>query len=87
MLCPSCLVVQSSPVPEAPKLSLCHAYQLGCHVRLPFPGSSHATHTFDLIQRDLWISPVMSVSSYKYYLVVLNDYSQYSWTFFVELEA
>jgi hypothetical protein len=44
-------------------------------------------HTFDLIRCDLWISPVMSVLSYKYYLVVLNDYSHYSWTFFVELEA
>ncbi|WVZ82615.1 hypothetical protein U9M48_029863 [Paspalum notatum var. saurae] len=30
---------------------------------------------------DLWTSPVPSISGYKYYLVVLDDFSHYSWTF------
>src|SRR6185503_15298911 len=30
---------------------------------------------------DLWTSPVLSLSGYKYYLVVVDDFSHYSWTF------
>jgi hypothetical protein len=51
--------------------SVCHACQLGRHIRLPFHASStRAINNFDLIHCDLWTSPVISVSSYKYYLVI-----------------
>jgi hypothetical protein len=30
---------------------------------------------------DLWTSLVLSISGYKYYLVVIDDFSHYSWTF------
>jgi len=59
---------------------LCHACQLGRHVRLSFYSSSHAPRIFDLVHCDLWTSPVISISGYKYYLVVVDDYSHYSWT-------
>ncbi|KAL8152123.1 hypothetical protein V2J09_021931 [Rumex salicifolius] len=36
---------------------------------------------FDLIHCDLWTSPVMSVSGYKYYLVIIDDFSHYIWCF------
>jgi hypothetical protein len=36
---------------------------------------------FDLVHCDLWTSPVISISGYKYYLVVVDDFSHYSWTF------
>ena len=36
---------------------------------------------FDLVHCDLWTSPVLSLSGYKYYLVVVDDFSHYSWTF------
>jgi hypothetical protein len=62
--------------------SLCHACQLGRHVRLPFPSSStRALQPLDLVHCDLWTSPVPSVSGYKYYLVILDDCTHYSWTF------
>jgi hypothetical protein len=52
--------------PGAPD-SLCHACQLGRHVRLPFPTSSSRTsHVFQLLHCDLWTSPITSVSGYKY---------------------
>ena len=35
---------------------------------------------FYLVHCDLWTSPVISISGYKYYLVVVDDYSHYSWT-------
>jgi transposase InsO family protein len=57
-------------------------FQLGRHVRLPFSSSSScATHAFDLVHCDLWTSPVSSIFGYKYYLVVVDDFSHYSWTF------
>ena len=62
--------------------SLCHACQLGRHIRLPFSASlSRATHNSDLIHCDLWTSPIVSVSGFKYYLVILDDCSHHLWTF------
>jgi hypothetical protein len=67
---------------------VCHACQLGRHVRLPFgSSSSRATHNFDLIHCDLWTSPIVSVSGYKYYLVILDDCSHYIWTFPLRLKS
>jgi hypothetical protein len=61
---------------------LCHACQLGRHVRLPFPtSSSREASTFDLIRCDVWTSPVINISGYKYYLLILDDFSHYLWTF------
>src|SRR6185312_11125639 len=57
------------PCTRAPAEHLCHAYRLGCHVRLPFSSSSYATHVFDLVHYDLWTPHVPSISGYKYYLV------------------
>jgi hypothetical protein len=49
----------------------CHACQLDKHTRLPFSSSSsRAEKAFDLLHLDLWISPVISVSSSKYYLMI-----------------
>ncbi|WVZ54478.1 hypothetical protein U9M48_005265 [Paspalum notatum var. saurae] len=59
------------PCTRTPDEHLCHACQLGRHVRLPFStSSSHADHIFDLVHCDLWTSPILSISCYKYYLVV-----------------
>jgi hypothetical protein len=70
------------------KHNFCHACQLGKHTRLPFCSSSHrAEHPFDLIHLDLWTSPVVSVSSSKYYLVILDDYTHYLWTFPLKLKS
>src|SRR6185503_7897976 len=48
------------PCTRAPAEHLCHACQLGRHVRLPFSVSS--SHAFDLIHCDMWTSPVLSMS-------------------------
>jgi hypothetical protein len=62
--------------------SLCHACQLGWHVWLPFPiSSTRGVQPFDLVHYDLWTSPLPSVSGYKYYMVILDDCTHYSWTF------
>jgi hypothetical protein len=65
-----------------------HACQLGKHTRLHFCSSSHrAEHPFDLIHLDLWTSPDVSVLSSKYYLVILDDYTHYLWTFPLKLKS
>jgi hypothetical protein len=72
---------RSSDIPctRAHDEHLCHACQLCRHVRLPFhSSSSHAVHIFDIVYCDLWTSPVISISRYKYYLVVVDDFSHYS---------
>jgi hypothetical protein len=70
------------------KHEFCHACQLGKHTRLPFHSSSYrAEHPFDLIHLDLWTSPVVSVSGSKYYLVILDDFTHYLWTFSLKLKS
>jgi transposase InsO family protein len=60
----------------------CHACQLDKHIRLPFSSSSsRAEKTFNLLHLDLWTSPVISVFSSKYYLVILDDFTHYLWIF------
>ena len=60
----------------------CAACQLGRQPRLPFPSSSSRTFApFQLIHCDLWTSPVVSFSGYQYYLILLDDYTHYSWSF------
>jgi hypothetical protein len=67
---------------------LCHACQLGKHTRLPFASSTHrAEKPFDLVHLDLWTSSIVSVSCYKYYLVILDDYTHYLWTFPLKLKS
>jgi hypothetical protein len=61
---------------------VCHACQLGKHVRLPFSLSTIASSAiFDLIHCNLWTSPIISNSCFQYYLVIVDDYSHYYWTF------
>ena len=60
----------------------CEACCLGKHVRLPFSSSSTvASFPFELLHSDVWTSPVPSNSGYTYYLVILDDYSHFVWTF------
>jgi hypothetical protein len=61
---------------------LCRARQLGCHTRLPFVSSnSRAYNNFELIHCDLLTSPIVSISGYRYYLIILDDHSHFVWSF------
>lgn len=79
----------SEPLP-LPKLSLiscnngvchlCHASQLGKHVRLPFERSrSISVMSFQLIcgVHDTWISPVIRNSCYEYFCIIFDDFCNY----------
>ena len=36
---------------------------------------------FDIIYSDLWTSPVLSLPGHRYYVLFVNDYSNFLWTF------
>jgi hypothetical protein len=60
----------------------CQACQLGHHTRMPFTSStSRADNIFDLIHCDMWTSLVVSISGYKYYLLIIDDHSYFMSTF------
>ena len=37
--------------------------------------------SFDIIRSDLWTSPALSSSSHRYYVLFVDDYSIFMWTF------
>jgi hypothetical protein len=68
--------------------NFCHACQLDRHTCMPFISfSSYAENNFDLIHCDIWTLPIVSISSYKYYLVILNECSHFVWTFPLRLKS
>jgi hypothetical protein len=72
----------SCPIQDCSEL--CHVCQLGRHVRLPsHESTSCAINKFDLIHCDLWTSLVVSISGYKYYLVILDNCTHYLWMLMV----
>jgi hypothetical protein len=65
-----------------------HAWQLGHHTRMLFVSSTSRTdNIFDLIHCDLWSPPIVSISGYKYYLVILDDHSHFVWTFLLRVKS
>ncbi|GJR38914.1 ribonuclease H-like domain-containing protein [Tanacetum coccineum] len=65
------------------KLStLCHACQLGKHVKLPFYSSeSTVASIFEIVHSDLWTSPIPSESGIKYYAIFLDHFSHFVWVY------
>ena len=51
-------------------------------MRLPFSDSRSSTsRPFELIHCDVWTSLVASVAGAQYYLVLLDDFTHFCWTF------
>jgi hypothetical protein len=58
--------------------SLCQSCQLGKHAHLPFATSTSRTLApFELVNCDVWTSPVASISGSLYYLVIVDDFSHF----------
>ena len=61
---------------------VCHSCPLGKHIQLPFVNSmAMSSKPFDIIHSDLWTSPISSPSGYKYYVLFLDNYTNFLWTF------
>ena len=62
--------------------TFCSSCPLGKHSKLPFSDSmSHTASPFDIIHSGLWTSLVMSFSGHCYYVLFLDDYSKFLWTY------
>jgi hypothetical protein len=62
--------------------NLCVPCQLAKNRQLPFNNSQHVTTSpLEIIHSDIWTSPVLSISGCKFYLVLVDDFSRYSWIF------
>ncbi|GJY28495.1 ribonuclease H-like domain-containing protein [Tanacetum coccineum] len=63
-------------------LVLCHACQLGKHVRLPFVSSKTIISScFDIVHLDVWTSPIPSLLCFQYHVLFLDHYSQFVWVY------
>ncbi|KAM2397176.1 hypothetical protein ACFXTH_034006 [Malus domestica] len=61
----------------------CSDYAIAKNHKLPFKAaSSSASHSFALLHCDVWgPAPILSVSGFRYYLLIVDDHTKYSWFF------
>ncbi|KFK45117.1 hypothetical protein AALP_AA1G346500, partial [Arabis alpina] len=56
--------------------------------KLPFSQTSIvSTYPLEYVFTDLWSSPVLSIDNYKYYLVLVDHYSRYTWMYPLKLKS
>jgi hypothetical protein len=64
------------------KSILCESCQLGKNTKQPFSASNHiSSFPLRLIHTDIWTSPVLSITGYKYYTVFVDDFSRFTWIY------
>jgi len=56
---------------------------------LPFPSGAHRASTcFELIHSDVWgMSHVVSHANYKYFVTFIDDYSRFTWLYFLRSKS
>ena len=65
---------------DSNKEHFCDFCQLEKSKRLPFSASTRiTTFVLELIHTYLWTSPIPSVSSCKYEIIFVDDYTRYTW--------
>jgi transposase InsO family protein len=67
----------------------CSTCKLGKRKTLPFPAfGSRANTCFEIIHSDVWgIAPVISHGQYKYFVTFIDDYSRFTWIYFLRIKA
>ena len=63
----------------------CSVCKLAKSKTLLFPSiAHHADKCFDIIHIDVWgISPILSHAKYKYFVTSIDDYSRFTWIYFL----
>jgi hypothetical protein len=67
----------------------CTSCKLDKNKVLPFPHHpSCASKCFDIIHSDVWgIAPVVSHAHYKYFVTFIDDFSCFTWVYFLRAKA
>ncbi|KAJ4790150.1 polyprotein [Rhynchospora pubera] len=74
---------------NANKMDMCHDCCVSKAHRLPFSLSTSVTNApLELIHSDVWgPSPVLSHNGFKYYIVFIDDFSKFSWVYFMQSKS
>ncbi|CAH9131347.1 unnamed protein product [Cuscuta epithymum] len=55
---------------------------MGKHNKLSFSPSHSYTHApFDIVHSDLWTSPILSSTGHRYYILFLDDFTNFLWIY------
>jgi hypothetical protein len=67
----------------------CSVCKLAKSKTLPFPLHAHrAEKCFEIIHSDVWgVSPVLSHAKYKYFVTFIDDFSRFTWVYFLHSKA
>ena len=67
----------------------CATCRLGKSKTLPFPvHGSRASASFEIVHTDVWgASPITSHGHYRYFLTFIDDYSRFTWIYFLRSKA
>ena len=56
--------------------------------KLPFYSNTIASyHPLEYLYTDVWSSPIVSIDGYKYYLVIVDLYTRYTWLYPLKLKS
>ena len=70
------------------KSSFCEPCQMAKTKQLPFFKSSReSSFPLQLVHSDVWQSPVVSLSGYRYFVSFIDDFSRFSWLFPLKLKS
>ncbi|XP_021747926.1 uncharacterized protein LOC110713790 [Chenopodium quinoa] len=62
--------------------TVCCSCIFGKRVKLPFyPSTTCTTLPFDILHSDIWTSPKLSSAGHHYYVLFLDDFTNFLWTF------
>ena len=77
------------PTSSVNKLLSCNACLTSKPHRLPYSSSIHQTHkALEIVHSDLWgPSPVISHTENQYYLIFVDDFTQYTWLYPLKLKS
>ena len=82
-------LLQSNKLSVSSKsLEFCSHCQLGKHHKLPFSDVSvHASSPLHVIHTDVWTSPIISNSGFKYFFIFVDEFSRYVWLYPMRLKS
>lgn len=78
-------IVSTSSIPYSSSLSkstLCSDCSINKSHKLPFSTNTITSHRpLQYVFSDVWTSPILSIDNYKYYLILVDHHTRYTWLY------